>query len=69
MGNIRINRIIGQLKGIGVMIDNKRDCEEILQQMTAVKKAINSLACELVNGEIISDSIKLNRIIKNIINL
>ncbi len=44
----RINRIIGQLKGIERMTETKRDCREILQQVSAVKKAIDGLSKELV---------------------
>jgi len=58
----RINRIIGQLKGIQKMLQAKRDCSEILQQMSAVKKAIDSLSKEVV----ISDICKL--IPKNKVN-
>ncbi len=48
----RINRIIGQLKGIQKMLEAKRDCSEILQQMSAVKKAIDSLSKEVVISDI-----------------
>jgi len=58
----RINRIIGQLKGIQKMVEAKRECSEILQQMSAVKKAIDSLSKEVV----ISDICKL--IPKNKVN-
>ncbi len=39
----RINRIIGQLKGIERMVAEGRDCEEILLQIGAVKRAIDGL--------------------------
>jgi DNA-binding FrmR family transcriptional regulator len=48
----RINRIIGQLKGIQKMIDEQRECNEVLQQVSAVKKAIDSIAKELVTAEV-----------------
>jgi DNA-binding FrmR family transcriptional regulator len=44
----RVNRIIGQLRGIERMVDNDRSCEEVLQQITAVKKAIDAISRELV---------------------
>lgn len=44
----RINRIIGQLKGIQRMMDSERECSEVLQQISAVKKAIDGLSKELV---------------------
>jgi len=43
----RIYKIKGQLSGIEKMIDNKRSCDEIIQQILAVKKAIDSLAKEI----------------------
>lgn len=48
----RINRVIGQLRGIGKMIDEKRDCALVLQQISAVKKAIDGLTKELVVSDI-----------------
>lgn len=49
---MRINRIVGQLHGIEKMVDGKRDCSEILQQMSAVKKAIDGLSKEIVVSNI-----------------
>ena len=39
----RLNRIVGQLQGIGRMIEGKRYCPEILLQTHAVISAIRSL--------------------------
>jgi len=49
---MRINRIVGQLRGIEKMVDGKRECSEILQQMSAVKKAIDGLSKEIVVSNI-----------------
>jgi len=49
---LRINRIIGQLKGIDRMIKQKRSCEEIILQLTAVKKAINGLTKEVIVSDV-----------------
>lgn len=49
----RINRIIGQLKGIQKMVDSGRDCNEVIQQVSAVKKAIDSLAEEVLIQDVI----------------
>jgi len=46
--NKRINRIVGQLRGVERMIVKRRDCKEVLQQISAIKKAIDSLSQELV---------------------
>ena len=44
----RINRIIGQLKGIQKMSQQGRDCNDIIQQVSAVKKAIDGLTEEVL---------------------
>ena len=38
-----INNITGQLNGIQKMIENEKDCFEVLTQLKAVKSALNSL--------------------------
>ena len=48
----RVNRIIGQLRGIERMIGIQRECSEVLQQLTAVKKAIDGLSREIVLSDI-----------------
>ena len=48
----RINRLIGQLRGIEKMVNDKRECGDILQQVSAVKKAIDGLSKELVISDI-----------------
>ena len=48
----RINRLVGQLKGIQKMAEEGRECSEILQQISAVKKAIDGLSKELVISNI-----------------
>lgn len=39
---------MGQLRGVERMIVKRRDCKEVLQQISAIKKAIDSLSQELV---------------------
>lgn len=48
----RINRLIGQLRGIERMVEMKRDSTEILQQISAVKKAIDGLTKEILVSDI-----------------
>lgn len=48
----RIKRIIGQLQGIQKMVQTKRDCIEVLQQISAVKKAIDGLTTEVVTDRL-----------------
>ncbi len=48
----RINRIIGQLKGIERMVSEGRDCEEVILQISAVKKAIDGLTKEILTSSV-----------------
>ncbi len=38
----RLRRIEGQLRGIETMINEERDCQEILQQLIAARSALQS---------------------------
>ncbi len=40
----RLNRIEGQIRGIRLMVDQDRYCDDILIQLSAVDKSIKSLA-------------------------
>jgi len=40
----RLNRMIGQLNGIGKMLDENRYCGDILTQVAAVESALQSFA-------------------------
>ncbi len=70
----RINRLIGQLKGVKGMIDEKRECVEILQQITAIKKALDGLAQEVSFSDICrfipqEDHEKVEKLFKRIVDL
>ncbi|MCL4375068.1 metal-sensitive transcriptional regulator [Patescibacteria group bacterium] len=70
----RINRIVGQLHGIEKMAAKKRDCGEILQQIAAVKKAIDSLSKEIVISDICrfvprTKMDKVQQMVERVINL
>jgi DNA-binding FrmR family transcriptional regulator len=41
--NTRLNRIEGQLRGLRKMIDEDKDCENILIQLTAIRGGIESI--------------------------
>lgn len=38
----RLNRMIGQLNGIGVMLDDNRYCGDVLNQIAAVQSALQN---------------------------
>lgn len=40
----RMNRIIGQMNGVRAMIEDDRYCDDVLIQLSAIDKAIKSLA-------------------------
>lgn len=44
----RVNRIGGQVRGIEKMIENKVICDEILNQISSVKSALNGMAKVLI---------------------
>ena len=70
----RINRLIGQLKGIQKMLEAKRNCIDILQQISAVKKAIDGLSKEILVTEIFQfippkDSKEVRQIVERSIDI
>ena len=44
----RLRRIEGQVRGIQRMIDEERDCREIVQQLAAVKSAVQQAGIEVM---------------------
>ena len=44
----RLNRMIGQLNGIGKMLDENRYCGEVLTQVAAVESALQSFGYQLL---------------------
>ena len=44
----RVNRIEGQIRGIGKMIEADRYCIDVLTQLAAVRSALDALGLELL---------------------
>lgn len=44
----RLKRIEGQTKGIQRMVEDGRDCVEVMNQIAAVKAATNALSAEML---------------------
>lgn len=44
----RVNRIDGQVRGVGRMIDEDRYCIDILTQVAAIQSALDALAMQLL---------------------
>ena len=48
----RLNRIEGQIRGIARMVDEDRYCIDILTQVAAVSRALQSFALELLDAHL-----------------
>jgi CsoR family transcriptional regulator, copper-sensing transcriptional repressor len=46
----RLKRIEGQARGVQKMVDEGRDCIDILNQLAAIKAAVNGLSGELLEA-------------------
>ena len=46
--NNRLKRIEGQLRGVQGMIAEERDCREVMQQISAIRAALQSASLEIV---------------------
>ena len=40
----RLRRVEGQVRGVEKMLDENRDCREVLQQLTAIKSAVQQVS-------------------------
>ena len=48
----RLRRIEGQVRGIVRMVDEQRYCIDIIQQLTAVRRAIDETSLKIMKGHI-----------------
>ena len=48
----RLSRIEGQIRGIQRMVKEKRSCDEILIQISAVKSALSGVAVKLLEDHV-----------------
>ena len=46
----RLKRAEGQMRGVQRMIEDERDCEAILQQMTAIRSALHTASLALARA-------------------
>lgn len=70
----RVNRIAGQLRGVEKMVNQERDCNDILQQMSAIKHAIDGLSKEIAVSSICrlvpkEESKRVEKMMERAINL
>lgn len=45
---LRLKRVEGQIRGVAGMIDANADCEQVAQQLTAARKALDKAFYELM---------------------
>jgi DNA-binding FrmR family transcriptional regulator len=48
----RVNRLEGQVRGIGKMIDEDRYCIDIVNQLSAIQAAARELSLQLLEGHV-----------------
>lgn len=48
----RINKIVGQLQGVGRMIGDNRECPEILNTISAIHSALRGLEASLLEDHV-----------------
>ncbi|PJE63142.1 hypothetical protein COU88_01150 [Candidatus Roizmanbacteria bacterium CG10_big_fil_rev_8_21_14_0_10_39_6] len=63
----RVNRIIGQLKGINNMLEQKRNCKDILLQINAIKAAVQNVGIEIARGELCSVAPEHKKILETVL--
>lgn len=49
---VRVRRVVGQLNAIERMLEEDRDCSEILMQLVSARKALKSLAENLIHSHL-----------------
>lgn len=49
---LRLRKIIGQLKGVEAMVAGDYDCAEVLNQLVSARRAIKSLAEKVINDHL-----------------
>lgn len=48
----RLRRIEGQVRGITRMVEERRYCIDIIQQLTAARKALDQVSLKIMSGHI-----------------
>ena len=57
----RLRRIEGQVRGITRMVEGRRYCIDVIQQLTAARKALDQVSLKVMSGHIntcVSDAIR-----------
>ncbi|MFB1074013.1 Ni(II)/Co(II)-binding transcriptional repressor RcnR [Vibrio diabolicus] len=51
--NTRVSKIQGQVNGIKKMLEEEHECQDVLQQIAAIRGAVNGLMKEVIKGHLI----------------
>jgi FrmR/RcnR family transcriptional regulator, repressor of rcnA expression len=51
--NIRVSKIQGQVSGLKKMLEEEHECQDVLQQIAAIKGAVNGLMREVIKGHLL----------------
>lgn len=72
----RVKRIEGQLRGILKMMEEGKDCKEVITQLTAVRSAVDRTVGVIVSDNLVhcvrkadGDGDKMDEVIKEAMNL
>ena len=72
----RMKRIEGQLRGILRMMEEDKDCKEVITQLSAVRSGVDRTIGVIVSGNLVEcvqnaeqDSTKMNESIQEAVNL
>jgi DNA-binding FrmR family transcriptional regulator len=60
----RLNRIEGQVKGIKKMVEESRYCPEVLNQIAAIRRALDGVSLTMIESHMstcVSTAIKKNK--------
>lgn len=48
----RVSKIQGQVNGLKKMLDEEQECQDVLQQIAAIRGAVNGLMREVIKGHL-----------------
>lgn len=51
--NTRVSKIQGQVNGLKKMLEEEHECQDVLQQIAAIRGALNGLMKEVIKGHLI----------------
>lgn len=49
----RISRIEGQLRGVRKMVEEKKECIDVITQITAIREAVSMLGIEMLKNDFV----------------